>query len=436
MMAKRSLEETPTGFDASQEPLVTNPPLRVCMHVLGTGRTDMRVVRSARALVDAGCHVSIVDVEHEDGRPACEQIDGVAFKHVPIASKWRRYYQPVSFLPWMAFKVMRIVRGIALVARTPADVYHAHDVTALPACYIAARSRRKLLIYDAHELPLVDPYHTRHRFVWSISARLLRFMLRRCSAIITVSPPIIGELQQRYGGPRARLVRSIPPYQSPSPTGRLREHLGLAADAGVALYQGNLQEDRRLDILIRAAHDLDPRHRIVLMGQDNMHGKLQDFIAQEGVGDRVTILPAVPYAELLEWTASADIGLVIFAADYSPTIRYCLPNKLFEYVLAGVPVLSAPLEAVAEVVRAHDLGIVLSSVEPSAVGAAINAMLDDKTALARMRLNALAAARNELNWESESRRLIEIYAESIRTTRSGRHRLAAAAKRAAALVED
>lgn len=433
-MAERNWLATPTGNDASQPSLLANPPLHVCMHVLGTGRTDMRVVRSAQALTRAGCRVSIVDVEHETDRPARERIDDIEFKHVRIASKWRRHYQPVSFLPWMAFKVMRILRGIAQVVRTPADVYHAHDVTALPACYIASRLRRKLLVYDAHELPLVDPYHVRHRFVWSVSTQLVRFMMRRCDAIITVSPPIVAELQQRYGSSQAYVVRSIPPYQKPLASTRLRERLGLDAGAGIALYQGMLQEDRRLDILIRAARVLDPRHRIVLMGQDNMHGQLQDLIAQEGVSDRVKILPAVPYAELLAWTASADVGLIVFAPDYSPTIRLSLPNKLFEYVMAGVPVLSTPLEAIAEVVQGHHLGVVVPSIEPEVVGAAINALLSDKSVLARMRRNALAAAQNELNWECESRRLVEVYEEFVGRTRRGRKRLATAARRASALA--
>lgn len=396
--------------------------LRVCMHVLGMGRIDGRVIRAASALTRAGCAVTVVDIEHDDSRPQTEEIDGIRYKHTFMSSRWRRYYQPVSFLPWMAFKVLRILKGVAGVVMTPADVYHAHDVTALPACYLAARLRRKVLVYDAHELPLVDPQHTRHRLIWLLSTRWVKRMLRRCATVITVSPFLIDELRTRYGGPTATLIRNIPPYQPPLTSNRLRERLGLGADSAIALYQGNIQDDRGLDILVRAARYIAPRHRIVLMGRDLAQGSIQAMVAQEGVGDRVTILPPVPSDELLEWTSSADLGLIVYRPSQSPNVRYCLPNKIFEYIMAGVPVLASPLDAVAQLLHRYDAGAVLPSVDPEQVGPAIGAMLDDAAALTRMRHNATIAAERELNWEQESGKLVQLYQELQRRITSRQRR--------------
>jgi glycosyltransferase involved in cell wall biosynthesis len=396
------------------------PKLSVCMHVLGMGRIDGRVMRAARAVTNAGYPVTIVDIEHDTSRPSTERIDDIDFKHSFMSQKWSRYYQPVAFLPWMMFKVLRIVRGILLVVRTPADVYHAHDVVALPACYIAAVLRRKRLVYDAHELPLVDPQHTRHRVVWRVSTALLRRIMPRCDAIITVSPQLIPELQERYGGPTAYLVRNIPPYQSPPLSTRLRDHIGANPNTKIALYQGNLQDDRDLDILVRAARYLAPDHQIVFMGRDLTQGHLAGLIEEEGVGDRVTILPPVASSELLQWTASADLGLIVYRPSYSPNVRYCLPNKVFEYLIAGVPVLASPLDAIAQLLHTYDVGTVLPSVEPTQVGAAINAFLGDGATLARMRQNAVLAARKELNWESEGDRLLEVYQDMSQPGRQRR----------------
>jgi glycosyltransferase involved in cell wall biosynthesis len=191
----------------------------------------------------------------------------------------------------------------------------------------------------------------------------------------------------------------------------LRQRLGLGQDIRIALYQGNLQPNRSLDLLIHAASFLEPTVVIVMMGQarNTTLDQLEDLIVSKGVADRVRIIPSVPYEELLTWTASADIGLTIFQPDYSRTIRFCLPNKLFEYLMAGLPVLSSQLDAIAEVIKTYDVGQLLPSIAPSDIGATINAMLADTSALSRMRSNALMAAKNEFNWEKESLQLVYLY---------------------------
>ncbi len=379
------------------------------MHVLGTARTDVRVLREATALVEAGMDVSIVDIEDGHTRPCEEDLDGIHLKHIVMPS----WFIPARFKLWFLVKAARMfVHSTLMLLKTPADVYHAHDDTALPACYIAARLRRKLLVFDAHELPLVDPGVTRWRLLHMLAVCFLRGMMARCAGIITVSLPIVRDLQQRYGGRTATVVRNIPGYQAPISTDRLRHYLGLSPDTRIALYQGNI-DGRGLDSLILAARYMDPGIVIVMMGRATSRSDLEALIAREGMGERVKIIPAVPYAELLSWTASADIGLVIFAPAYGPTIsrsiQMCLPNKLFEYLMAGLPVLASPLDAVADLIRTYDVGCIVPSLEPEMIGRAISAMLADRDALARMRGSALAATQHDLCWESESRRLIELY---------------------------
>jgi glycosyltransferase involved in cell wall biosynthesis len=89
----------------------------------------------------------------------------------------------------------------------------------------------------------------------------------------------------------------------------------------------------------------------------------------------------------------------------------CLPNKLFEFLMAGVPVLTSPLDAVIDVVKTHHVGKILPSLAPADIGAAINAMLADPVALSSMHRNALDAAQHEFNWEKESPKLIHLYDE-------------------------
>jgi glycosyltransferase involved in cell wall biosynthesis len=381
------------------------------MHVLGTARVDARVLREAATLVEAGYDVTIVDVEPE--RRAHEEIlQGVRIRHIVMPS----WFIPTRVKPFFVFKAAWMtLRGATAVTRVRADSYHAHDENALPACSIAARLRRKKLVFDAHELPLTNPAITRWRTLTTLSRNSLRRMLRQTSAVITVSPPIGVDLQQRYGGPPATLVRNIPAYQPPITSNRLRERLGLARSERIALYQGYFLEDRQLDRLVRAARYLEPHHHIALMGKGVMQKKLEELIIQEQVGDRVHITPHAPYEELLEWTASADIGVVLYPLGYSPSVDMCLPNKLFEYLMAGLPVLATPLQAVSALISQYGVGRITASLAPAELGQAISGMLGDDEALARYAANTRAATKQDLCWEHEKLHLLALYEELLGT---------------------
>ncbi len=383
-------------------------PLKTCMHLTNNALGDFRVMRDATALAEAGFAVTIVDVQKDHTRPASENVNGVSLQHL-ITPDW---FIPSRFKPWFLIKTLKmsILAAIQLL-KTDADIYHAHVEKALPACYIAARLRRKALIFDAPDLTLSDPTIMRWQTLRRLSVRFLAHMVSRCNAVITASPRYIPELQTLYCASHVTVVRNVPAYRIVPRSDRLRTYLGLGPDVHIALYQGNIQPNRSLDHLIRAAKFLAPNIVIVMMGRAEAATllELEASIAHEQVTERVKLLPAVPYEDLLDWTASADIGLTIFPPEYSLSIRFTLPNKLFEYLMAGVPVLSSQLDAVMDVIHAYDVGRVASSLAPADLGAAINAMLADHVALEKMRANALQSAKKEFYWEKESQQLVHLY---------------------------
>ncbi|HZO74211.1 MAG TPA: glycosyltransferase family 4 protein [Ktedonobacteraceae bacterium] len=388
-------------------------PLQVCMYRLGSFRIDIRAKRIASALLAKGHTVTVFDIETARTCPVEEMQDGVRVQHL-IEPFW---YIARRWEPWFFIEAARnFVRSVKELIKTPADIYHACDVTALPASYIAAVLRRKPLILDMYELPVPVP-ETRIAF-WRWTGRffayLLRLTLPRCAQVFSVSPGCAQTLRHVCHLSNIQVLRNVPEYRCVEKSERLRQQLNLPAGTGIALYQGNIQPDRGLEILVRAAPFLKDGNVIVIMGQGvkDTVCQLQSLITQEGLGDRVKLLPPVPYAELLDWTASADIGLTLFSPDHSLSIRYCLPNKFFEYLMAGLPVLSSSLDDIETAIKAYDVGQVVPSLTPAAVGAAINALLADRDALARMSQNALRAAREELNWQRESAHLLQLYHEA------------------------
>ena len=386
----------------------TRKPYKICMHVTDAAYPDYRVIREATALIEAGFDVSIVDILDERQRPAEEDISGIHLKHMVMPEM----FISTRFKPWYLVKALNmIIRGAIHLTRTSTDVYHAHDVKGLPACYIAARLRHKPLVFDSHEIPLDDPNIARWPRLSALAEWVLTRMMPRCTKVITASPLYAREIRNQFHYPEVTAVLNVPTYREIPHSDRLRQHLGLAPDVRIALYQGNIQANRSLDQLVNAAPFLDPGIVIVMMGRavEETRIQLEELIATKGVADRVKIIPAVPYAELLDWTTSADIGLTIFQPGYTRSIRYCLPNKLFEYLMAGLPVLSSQLDAIAEVLQTYGVGQILPSLTPSDIGASINAMLADSTALAQMRDNALKIVQKEFHWEKEKQKLIQVY---------------------------
>ncbi len=396
-----------TDLEAENTDSATKP-VKICMHVTDGAYDDYRVMREATALVEAGYDVTIVDIMSEVERPTKEDISDVHMSHVMFPE----LFIPTRFKPWYLVKAAdMILRGSIRLAQTSTDIYHAHDVKGLPACYIAATLRNKPLVFDSHEIPLDDPNITRWRGLSKLAGKVLTSMMPRCTGVMSASPLYSREIMREFHYPEVMTLLNLPTYREVPPSNKLRERLGLGPEIRIALYQGNIQANRSLEQLVNAAPFLDPNIVIVMMGHatEATRIELEKLIAEKGVEDRVKMIPAVPYNELLSWTTSADLGLTIFKPGYTRSIRYCLPNKLFEYLMAGLPVLSSQLDAIAEVLKTYEVGEILPSLAPEDVGAAINAMLADGSKVERMRQNALKAAREEFHWEKEKLKLVAFY---------------------------
>ncbi|GCE21023.1 glycosyl transferase [Dictyobacter kobayashii] len=383
------------------------------MHLLGPARSNYRVMNDARALQMAGYQVTIVDVVAAcDPQAATEMLDGMHIRHI-CAPGW---FVPARFklLFLLKFFVL-MLRCIVCLFGVRADIYHAHVEHAFPATYLVARLRKKGLIFDTPELTMYGPSILRWPRLRWLAVCCIRWMSRSCDSYITGSPRYISILQELYAPAHVQLLRHVPPQHKPVRNTRLQQKLGLPAHTRIALYQGYIQADRGLDLLLRAAPYLFPDIVIVLMGDgyDATICELAALIQREQLADRIKILPAVPYSELLDWTSSADLGLLLLPPAYSLSIRYCLPNKFFEYLMAGLPILSSRLDAISDMIHQYDVGQVLDELTPANIAQAINALLDDADQWHTMHTNALSASAHGLTWEEESTKLIHLYQQII-----------------------
>jgi len=316
--------------------------------------------------------------------------------------------------------------GRAVVAAAgPIDIWHVHDMTALVA--VAPRLGTGVpFVYDAHELFLETG--TSLRLPGPVRGLLRAYERRlvgRAAAVVTVNDSLADVLGQRYRPRRIEVLHNCPdPWRPPAPRPTLiRAAAGIPAGAPVILYHGGLAANRGVEQLMAAL--LEPgleRAQLVLMG----NGELRDaYIAaalEPRWGGRVHVLEAVPPSVLLAWVASADIGAMPIQAS-TLNHRLSTPNKLFECLAAGIPVVASDFPPMRRVVLDEalgPLGAVCDPSSPSAIAAALRSILElDAEAADALRRRCLAAAAERWNWALESRRLIGLYAELTRPGQAG-----------------
>jgi glycosyltransferase involved in cell wall biosynthesis len=176
----------------------------------------------------------------------------------------------------------------------------------------------------------------------------------------------------------------------------------------VVLYQGGFAPHRGLPTLVRSAHELE-RGTIVLMGWGRLEDELRALIAREDLADRVRIVAPVPPGDVVAYAAGAAIGVI----PYEPVglnNTYTTPNKLFDYMAAGLPVAASRLPELIRFVEQGEIGLTFAPGDPTSLAGALNKILADPERYARMRKRAQVAARR-YTWERESRKLLALYEE-------------------------
>ena len=284
-----------------------------------------------------------------------------------------------------------------------ADVYHSHDLNTLYVGHVCKKRTGAKLVYDSHEL---QTERSRMGFWWKQWALWNeRRWLPSADALIVASPPWIDHIRGLYGSIPDPSVAVI---NGPEPTEvrrrDLREPLGLSPGTPIVLYQGSIQENRGIEPAIDAVELLDDVV-LVIVGYGYYRDALEELVRRRNLGDRVRFFGPIPNHELLHWTASADVGLCNIV-NASLSYYTTLPNKLFEYMMAEVPVLGSDSPGIGKVVRETGVGEVVDPVDPADLAAATMKILSDPEPYR----SACRKARQRYNWRVESQKLLEVYA--------------------------
>lgn len=360
---------------------------------------DSRVRREAKALVEDGHDVTILELASVAAGEG--ELDGARRRSV-LPPAWVR-----RALPFQLYRLVFAATFVRAILAERPEVIHAHDAAMLLPGLVGRRLTNARLVYDSHELATGVPYRDGR---WAAFVRVIeRVGLPRCAAVITVSDGIADRLQELYElAETPAVVRNVPdvPEAPPTPDGRLRAALGIG-DAPLVLHQGSAAANRGVDVLIRALAEVPAAHLVLLGPADSEWPPLREVAQAAGVVDRVHVLPPVPVDELLAWTADADVGVSLLQ-DTCENHRLALPNKVFEYVAAGVPVVVSDLPELRRLVCPRGVGWAVDGASRDALSSALRLALSETSTGIRERV---LAASVELRWPVERKRLLTVYGQ-------------------------
>lgn len=379
------------------------PRRKVCLVQYNSSRFLARVDRAARTLAADGWEVVLVAIKDAE-TPAFEERDGYVVRRVELVSRrWPRWTRPARFVEaiWRTYRAARA---------EDADVYNPRDIYPLLVCWLAAKRNRAALVYDSDELNLYRNWPWTSKRWWKVLAPAYEgFFIRRAAANITSDHGRADILARTYDIERPVVIRNVPDRVERVERDEMWRTAMLGSEARYLLiYQGILAPNRGLPELVDAMRSL-PDCALALVGWGALAESLAARIAGSGLADRVHLTGAVPYATMLRYTASADAGLIPIVGSCLSYV-YAAPNKLFEDMMVGIPVVASDLPEMAEVVRTERVGTLIADpLDPASIVAAVRELLDGEEPLASIGARAREAALARHNWELEKAALLAVY---------------------------
>ena len=351
---------------------------------------DPRVRQEALALIGMGYRVRLLAWDRELQSPAFECMEGVEVERVFLPSTHGRGTTQLFFYAWLYFKMLW--RGW----RTSFDAVHCHDLDTLPLGFVLGKLKRKPIIYDAHESFPDMLEGNIHPAVQRGLVRLENFLIRRIDLLITVGEKLRAHFADR--GARHSVVvgnwKRLQDYSLSEEQNRaLRQRLGIPDGAIAVVCIIQLFKDRKIEELLQAVDEC-PDVYLVVGGK----GALEEAVSRAAKKNpRIIYVGFVPGKEIPAYTCAGD--LVYYGFDpANPNARFSAPNKLFEALAAGRPLLTGDFGEIADVVREASCGIVLPEYSAQEIRKAL-AVLRRPVERSAMASNAKRFGQAFMNWE-------------------------------------
>lgn len=379
----------------------TNPVMVHNIHITLTSfRNESRMLKQIDSLLKSKTVDKVtVHALHEEGLLLKESLDNgvIVFRHKIFSRSLKRNLitQLVTFIEFL-------IRVYFSSRKESISIINVHSLIVLPIGYLLKKLFSAKLIYDAHELETeTQGLHGKTKQVFKY---LEKKIIKKCDLVVVVSKEIQKWYQNTYDISNVITVMNCPDYQTVEKKNFFREEFNISNDKRIVLYQGGLNKSRGVDLLLEAfKNNQQSQYVLVIMGYGVLAGEAEDSAKSY---DNIFYKKAVDPDVLLEYTSSADIG-VHWIDDSCLNHQYCMPNKLFEYLMAGLPVAVSNLIEMATFVDEKKVGVVIKTWHSEALFDALDKLT--MSDLSELKENAENVSK-KYNWHTQG----SAYVESIK----------------------
>ena len=357
---------------------------RILISVTNDLTTDQRVEKTCEVLSEIGYDVLLV------GRKLK--------KSLPIQRNYKTIRFRLLFNKGFLFYAEFNIRLFIFLLFTKKDLLFSNDLDTLLPNYIIGKLQNKKLVFDSHELFSEIPELVNKQQVKKVWLFLEKTIIPKLQNVITVSDSIKNHYHNLYGI-SAIVIRNIPKIKKIS-----QKNFEIDAEGKkVILYQGSVNIGRGIELMIDTMALLD-EYLFIVIGDGDILEQLKEKVSNLSLHNKVKFLGKKTPEELKELTPNATIGMSL-EEDLGLNYRYALPNKIFDYLHANVPVIVADLPEMRSLIKKHPIGEILIERTPKTLAKTIINMTNISYE------KELKTAKKELNWSKEKEKLISIFSK-------------------------
>lgn len=365
---------------------------KVIVSVINDLNTDQRVHKVCSFIQDQGYEVLLV------GRAlkSSQKMEHRSYD----TKRFRMFFEKGAlFYAWFNFRLFWFL----LFHRC--SILVANDLDTLLPNYLVSRLKRKKLVYDSHEYFTEVPELISRPKVKAVWEKIERSIFPKLRFVSTVNQSIAQKYQEKYGIP-LKVVRNVSPLWNPAVI-QSKKELGIPEGKHVLIMQGaGLNVDRGVEEAIRMMPFLE-NTVLIIVGSGDIIADMKKLVEKENWQDLVLFFGKRPYAELMQFTQQADLGLS-FDQPTNPNYLFSLPNKIFDYIHTSTPIVCSNLVEVSKLVKNYEVGEIVTDFEPQQLAKRIQAILDNPKLMETWKNNCKIAANKE-NWAFEVQQLNEFY---------------------------
>lgn len=271
------------------------------------------------------------------------------------------------------------------------DILWAVDMDTLPACRMAALLKRKPVVFDSHEFFSESPELHHRKLVKRSWILLEQLFIKGCNLRYTVSPGLVKLYKQRYNCD-FHLLRNLPFEKK-----QLKKPATTLANKKI-LYQGAINVGRGIEETIRAMKWL-PDYRFIIIGRGDCTEQLKQLTSDLGLENQIEFTGAVPFEDFPKYHNNILAGMCLLE-NMGLNYYHSLPNRIFDYMQAGIPVITSHFPDIAEIVKTNNTGLLLDNMEPKQIAMAIREACENKE-LRQTWEKSIPKAAQKFTWENE-----------------------------------